>query len=107
MAAEAAGNQDKYWEMHDILFQKQTDWETVTDPLDLFAQYAQSVGVSDITKFKNDVANKTYLSTIETDNNQALGLSLTGTPSYFFNGHQLQASDLSGLLQQAQPYLNK
>ena len=107
MAAEAAANQGKYWEMHDILFQKQTDWESVTDPLDLFDQYAQSVGVGDITKFKNDVTNKTYLSAIETDNNEALGLSLTGTPSYFFNGHQLQASDLSGLLQQAQQWVNK
>lgn len=107
MAAEAAGAQGKYWEMHDILFQKQSDWEGLGDPLDTFAQYAQTVGVSDINQFKNDVTGKKYLPAIENDNNQALGLNLQGTPSYFFNGHELQASDLNGLLQQAQQYVNK
>ncbi|MDR3502482.1 MAG: thioredoxin domain-containing protein [Legionella sp.] len=107
LAAEAAGAQGKYWEMHDKLFSTQTDWQSLSDPLDSYAQYAQAVGVSDINKFKNDVTNKTYLSAIEKDNNEAIGLSLQGTPSYFFNGHELQASDLNGLLQEAQPFLNK
>jgi protein-disulfide isomerase len=107
MAAEAAGAQGKYWEMHNILFQKQTDWESVSDPLDLFAQYAQSAGVADINQFKTDITDKKYLPVIEKNNNEALGMGLPGTPSYFFNGHSLQASDLAGLLKEAQPYINK
>ena len=107
VAAEAAGAQGKYWEMHDILFQKQTDWESVSDPLDLFSQYAQTVGVSDIAKFKSDVTNKKYLPAVQQGSDQALGLSLQGTPTFFFNGHQLQNQDLAGLLKQAQPYINK
>ena len=63
--------------------------------------------VPDDAALKADITGKKYLSAIENDNNQALGLSLPGTPSYFFNGHSLQASDLAGLLKEAQPYLNK
>ena len=107
VAVEAAGAQGKYWEMHDLMFQKQTEWENVPDPLDLFAQYAQSIGVKDINQFKSDITNKKYLSPIEKNNNEALGMNLQGTPSYFFNGHELQASDLAGLLKQAQQYVNK
>jgi len=107
VAVEAAGAQGKYWEMHDILFQKQSDWEGLSDPLDTFAQYAQSVGVSDINQFKADVTAKKNLGLIQTDNDQALGLKLPGTPSYFFNGHVLENADLNGLLQQAQQWVNK
>lgn len=107
MAAEAAGAQGKYWEMHDILFQNQSDWEGLADPLDMFTQYAQTVGVKDINQFKSDITGKKYLSVIENDNDQALGLNLQGTPTLFFNGHNIQPSDLNGLLQEAQPYVNK
>lgn len=108
MAAEAAGAQGKYWEMHDILFKNQASWEGLPDPLDTFAQYAQTVGVKDVNQFKADVTAKKYLPTINNDNNQALGLSLQGTPTFFFNGHQLQnAADINGLLQEAQQWLNK
>ncbi len=108
LAAEAAGAQGKYWQMHDILFQKQADWESLSDPLDQFAQYAQSVGVANITQFKSDITGKKYLPAIQNDNNQALGLNLQGTPSYFFNGHPLQiATTIQGLEQEARQYLNK
>ena len=108
LAAEAANAQGKFWQMHDILFQNQSDWESLSDPIDTFAQYAQSVGVANITQFKSDITSHKYLSTIETDNDEAIGLNLQGTPSFFFNGHPLQTgSDLKGLLQEAQPYLNK
>lgn len=107
LAAEAAGAQGKYWEMHDILFAKQTDWESVADPIDLFTQYAQSVGVSNIDQFKSDVTSKKYLPAIQKDSDQALGLALAGTPTFFFNGHQLQNQDIAGLLSQAQQWVNK
>ncbi len=107
LAAEAAGTQGKYWEMHDLLFQNQSSWEGLADPLDAFAQYAQQAGVKDISQFKSDVTGKKNLAPIQTGYDQAMGLNLEGTPTYFFNGHQLQNSDLSGLLQEAQPFVNK
>ena len=108
LAAEAANAQGKFWEMHDILFQKQTDWENLTDPLDTFTQYAQQAGVADTNQFKSDITSKKYLAKIQTDSNEALGLNLQGTPTYFFNGHLIQdATTIQGLEQEAQPYLNK
>ncbi len=108
LANEAAGAQGKYWEMHDLLFQKQTDWEGLSDPLDTFAQYAQQVGVTNSTQFRDDVTSKKYLSTIQKDSDEALGLKLPGTPSFFFNGHLLPGQeDVAGLKKQAEPYLNK
>lgn len=107
VAAEAAGVQNKYWEMHDILFAKQTDWQTVSDPLDLFAQYAQQAGVANIDQFKNDVTNKKYLPAVQKGSDEANGLKLPGTPSFFFNGHVLKNADIAGMLAEAQPFINK
>lgn len=107
LANEAAGAQGKYWQMHDLLFKNQGDWQSLSDPLTTFEQYAQQVGVSDISKFTSDITNKTYLAAIQKDNNEAYALNLQGTPTFFFNGHQLQNQDLNGLLSEAQPYINK
>jgi len=104
MAAESAGAQGKYWEMHDILFKNQTSWESLSDPLDAFAQYAQSAGVANIDQFKSDIMGKKYLSVIQSDSDQALGLNLPGTPSFFFNGHLLQNADIAGMEKQAQQF---
>lgn len=107
MAAEAAGAQGKYWEMHDILFSKQTDWESMSDPLPTFTQYAQQVGVADISKFTSDVTVKKYLPAIQKDSDEALGLNLQGTPTFIFNGHQLQNSDVKGMLAEVQQWVVK
>jgi len=107
LAAEAAGAQGKYWEMHDILFSKQTEWEGMAHPLETFAQYAQQIGVANIDQFKTDITSQKYKAVIEKNNNEALGLSLPGTPAMFFNGHNLQNADLAGLKQQAEQFRNK
>jgi len=107
LAAEAAGAQGKYWEMHDILFKNQADWEGLQDPLNTFAGYAQSVGVANIDQFKSDITGKKYLPKVQTDSNQALGLNLPGTPSFFFNGHTLTNADVAGMEKQAQSYYVK
>jgi protein-disulfide isomerase len=107
LAAEAAGAQGKYWEMHDILFKNQADWQGSSDPLDTFAQYAQSVGVSNVSQFKSDVTSMKYLPGIQKDSDEALGLNLPGTPSFFFNGHVLQNSDIATMEKEAEQYYNQ
>ncbi len=107
LAVEAAGAQGKYWEMHDLLFKNQAEWENLPDPLDKFAIYAQTIGVSNISQFKSDITSKKYLPAIQKSNDEALGLNLQGTPSFFFNGHSIQNQDIKGLLYEAQPYMNK
>src|SRR3990167_5241383 len=53
-ASEAAAVQEKFWEMTDILFTKQPEWSEKSDPKDLFAGYAQELGL-DVDKFKADL----------------------------------------------------
>ncbi|MCL5666654.1 MAG: DsbA family protein [Patescibacteria group bacterium] len=106
LAAEAAGAQGKYWEMHDLLLANQAKWENLADPLDAFVQYAQQIGVTDVNTFKNDIINKKYLQPMQKGEDESFALKLQGTPSYFFNGHVLPLeTTLDGLLQAAQPYL--
>lgn len=46
MAAECAGQQGQYWEMHDRLFQEQTTWTAATEPQPLLTSYAEDLGLN-------------------------------------------------------------
>jgi protein-disulfide isomerase len=107
VAAESAGAQGKYWEMHDILFAKQGEWENLNAPLETFAAYAKSVGVENIDQFKNDVTSKKFVPAVQNGYNQAMGLNLPGTPSFFFNGNMLKPEDYAGLKKQSEVFLVK
>src|SRR3990167_4887756 len=45
---EAAGKQGKFWEMHDLIFQNQSDWSEDKNAPIIFAQYAQELGLDQI-----------------------------------------------------------
>jgi protein-disulfide isomerase len=107
LAVEAAGAQGEYWPMHNLMYADQSSWESLSDPLSAFDQYAQQVGVKDINQFNSDVTSRKYLPGIIQDNDEAIGLNLQGTPTFFFNGHQLQNADLPTMLAQAQQWINK
>lgn len=101
-AAEAAGLQGKYWEMHDKLYTTQSDWENLTTDqrTSAFVNYASAVGVKDLNKFKTDMAGNSVNQKIDYD--LALGgkFGVTGTPSFELNGKQVSqdvaASVISG-----------
>lgn len=85
LAAEAANAQGKFWEMHDKLYETQTEWSNLENPLDAFVGYAQSISL-DTEKFKQDVENKTYQNKIDRDLQDGTTISVLGTPSFFLNG---------------------
>jgi len=86
-AAEAAGLQGKYWEMHDKLYESQQSWNTAnaTDRVAIFAGYAADLGL-DANVFKTDIASNQVNQKISYD--QAIGkkVDITGTPTFFLNG---------------------
>lgn len=85
-AAEAAGEQDKYWEMIDMLFENQGDWGEKSEPQTVaFLSYAEKLDL-DINKFKADLNNKAYEDKIERDKNDGLNVGVQGTPTFFING---------------------
>lgn len=84
-AAEAAGAQGKFWEMHDKLYENQSEWSDKNDPTEIFASYAKEIGI-DVDKFKQDVKNKKYEDQIQVDLNDGNALGVNATPTFFING---------------------
>ncbi len=90
-AAEAASLQGKFWEMHDKLYEGQSDWEKVGDPLSIFTGYAQSLGL-DVEKFKTDYKSQPVNAVINADIKEAQKLGATGTPTFVLNGTKLEGT---------------
>lgn len=88
-AAEAAGKQGKFWEMHDLLFEKQAEWSNQNDVESLFISYAKLLNIS-IEQFKADWRSAEVKNFVRAQKNHALKSGLTGTPSFFINGEQIQ-----------------
>lgn len=88
-AAEAAGAQGKYWEMHDKLFETQKDWSESDKALDFFTALAQNLGL-DANRFKESLKNREFLPAVQADAADAESLNLPGTPSFFINGQEQQ-----------------
>ena len=94
-AAEAAGAQGKYWEMHDLLYQNQNEWGETNNPLDYFTKYAQTLGL-DLNRFKQEVQSNKYVDKINKDESDGVALNVNGTPTIFVNGQQLSSTPTAG-----------
>ena len=99
-AAEAAGLQNKYWEMHDVLYEGQSSWENLTgdNRTNVFVGYAKQLGL-DTEKFKTDLASSAVNKKISFD--QAIGkkIGVNATPTFYLNGKQLSDSDAGQIVQ--------
>ncbi len=86
-AAEAAGAQDKFWEMHDLLYERQRDWSSLpeADMMDVLVEYAEEIGLADLKQFRDDLENDTYADKVLADYETALGTNLNSTPSFVVN----------------------
>jgi protein-disulfide isomerase len=80
LAAEAADLQEKFWEMHDMLFKSQG---ALTD--DDLATHAGFIGL-DMDRFRTDFAERNGLPRIQADVESGIGSGVEGTPSIFING---------------------
>lgn len=83
IATEAAHEQGKFWEMHDLVFENQTD---LSDEK-LYA-FAQEIGL-DMEKFKAAYASGKYKSVVEKDKADGEKLEISGTPAVFINGREM------------------
>ena len=94
-AAEAAGLQNKYWEMHTKLYENQSSWANSPSPLSLFKAYATAIGLN-ATTFEKDYASEAVNDAINADLD---AFAKTGraqaTPSFFINGKAIENSELS------------
>lgn len=86
-ATEAAGAQGKFWEMHDILYERQGEWSSLpeADMIDVLVGYAEEIGLDDVEQFESDLENDTYAAKVLADYEAAIGAGLTATPSFVIN----------------------
>lgn len=86
-AAEAAGLQNKYWEMHDLLYEKQLEWSLLPFGIGLrqyLDSFASSLGL-DINKFNNDMDSEVVRNKIDSDVAGAKVIHVEHTPTFFLN----------------------
>src|SRR6266511_3362530 len=79
-AAEAAGAQGKFWEMHDLLFAHQD----ALAPLDL-VRYAEELGL-DVGRVRGELRRRAYAPRVAEDVSSADASGVSGTPTFFVNG---------------------
>src|SRR5215470_16259212 len=79
-AAEAAGAQGKFWDMHTLLFERQQALTTK----DLI-RYARELSL-DVERFRHDLKNQTYRERVRDDFRAGVQNGVYGTPGLFLNG---------------------
>ncbi len=81
-AAEAAALQNKFWEMHDMLYENQQQLDESH-----LVQYAKKLGL-DINQFQSDMQGKAVSDKIENDFESGVKSGVNGTPSFYINGEK-------------------
>jgi len=107
-AAEAAGLQGRFWEMHDLLFQNSSRWTKGIDTVgpdaspsrrlqstvlamdlevrDVFLRYAEILQL-DLERFKQDLDSDQVRARVESDRARGAGLGIDRTPTIYVNGN--------------------
>lgn len=88
-AAEAAGQQGKFFEYHDALFENQRAWIAAAIPGAFFAQYAAELEL-DMDQFTRHQRSSVLQQNVRAQLTEARELGLTGTPTFFLNGERMQ-----------------
>lgn len=88
LAARCAGEQEKFWEMHDVIFAKQSEWKDETDSASKFKAYSKKLGL-DAKKFNGCLDSKKYINEIQKDLIAGIAAGVEGTPGSFINGKEV------------------
>jgi protein-disulfide isomerase len=92
-AAEAAGLQGKFWEMHDKLYENQKTWHEAFDIRPIFEGYAKEIGL-DVERYKQDINSDQVAQRIFQDGKRGHSLNVKGTPTVFLNGNEVPFESL-------------
>ena len=92
LAAEAAGLQGRFWEMHDVLYREQETWTKAPNVRELFESYAGTIGL-DLDKFKKDMDGEQARARVDADRQRGESLGIQLTPTLFINNQPLDPKD--------------
>jgi protein-disulfide isomerase len=91
LAAEAAGLQGHFWEMHDMLYQYQTVWSKVSDVSHFFDAYAESLGL-DVERFRMDSQSAAVRARVISEGDLGVSRGVKNTPTLFINDSELRGA---------------
>jgi protein-disulfide isomerase len=99
VAAEAAGQQDMFFEYHDLLFENQPIWSGSQTPNTFFMQYATELGL-DMDMFRRHMNSSMLRDKVREELAEGRALQVTGTPTFFLNGQRMQFDTYAAFTQQ-------
>lgn len=86
--AEAAGQQGKFWEMHDKLFETQEQWIGLSDGKEFFLKLAKDLNLNE-EKVRKILDENEYKSKIDEDIAEGQRLWVSSTPTFYLNGRKI------------------
>ena len=92
-AAEAAGMQGRFWQMHDLLFREQAVWSNSPDARTLFSAYAGMLQL-DLDRFKRDMDSSEVVQQVESDQQRGALIGVKTTPTIFLNNQAVAPEQL-------------
>lgn len=90
-AAEAAGKQEKFFEMTGRIFEAQKRWEGLSEngAREIFKNFARELNL-DMQKFETDLNNEEIKKSVDEDYKNGVALGINSTPTFYLNGKKLQ-----------------
>ncbi len=116
-AAEAAGKQGKFFEMYDLLYTNQEDWNgpSQSDPVGIqtdsairiFETYAEKLGL-DMAKYNTDLKDASTSATINADTAEGKDkYAITGTPTFVLNGKKIEDTSTMDTVEELSALIDK
>ena len=93
-AAAAAGLQGKFWEMHNMLYEKQSEWSEVGDFRPIVLEFARKIGL-DLPRFTRDIDGIQVVTVISEDMQRGALLGVNGTPTVFINSQLIHSDNFT------------
>jgi len=87
-STEAAREQGKFQEMHDLIFENQAEWSR-GNARELFEGYAEQLNLN-MEQFREDVESDEIAARVERDRQEGMRRMVNSTPTFFVNGRKLQ-----------------
>src|SRR6266513_1306451 len=88
LAAEAAGLQGRFWEMHDVLYREQAAWSKAPNARELFESYAGTIGLN-LEQFRKDMDGEKARERVDSDHALGDSLGIKLTPTLYINNHPM------------------
>ncbi len=105
VAAEAAAQQGKYFEFHDMLFAKQSEWTAGISPATFYAKYAKELGMN-VSQFEKQQRSSILRDKVKADFKAAVALGLTSTPTFYLNGVKMNLTSIEAFKAQVVAAVN-